>query len=118
MDEASGLCKFTCGVCQTPLMARIPTIRIYNFPETSGCVMVHERPVKCPKCDARYVAIFQSISGDGKIQFGWRQVPDTKQPSTAMTDLTGNMEVDQVRKRIQEERQKHEQTGTDGKRIQ
>lgn len=105
MDDAkAAICKFNCMRCQTPIMARIPSMRIYNFPEMSGCIMSHERQTKCPQCQTSYVPIIQSVSGGGQLQFGWREVSlgQVMDPRTT-NNLTGNMAMQATRKQEKKE---------------
>lgn len=103
MNEfAEQMCRFTCAGCQTEMMGKIPAMRIYNFPESSGCVMSHERPSKCPGCGAIYAPIIQSISSNGMMTFGWRRVSqqDTRE-LTGMHGLTGNMDLLSLQREIE-----------------
>lgn len=110
-----GMCRFTCATCKSPVLARIPAIRIYNFPEVSGCTMSHERHTKCPKCDTAYVPIIQLITGDAKIQFGWRVVTKQQMKDTSsMTSLTENLPTQQQIKQHLIEEEKTTDDGDDG----
>jgi hypothetical protein len=121
-----GMCRFTCANCKASVLARIPAIRIYNFPEVSGCSMSHERHTKCPKCDTAYVPIIQLITGDAKIQFGWRVVTKQQKDGTSMTSLTATLPTQaEIKHHIIEEKikddegdEEDEPTGEPRKTIQ
>ncbi len=112
MNETSEqMCRFICGGCKTEMIGKIPALRIYNFPESSGAVMSHERYSKCPKCGAMYLPIIQAIAANGMMTFGWRQAP---KPNTielsGVNGLTENEEVmNAKRKMAEDERKRYEQ---------
>jgi len=66
--------QFKCGTCQNDMMARLPTMRVFNFPEASGVVMSHERMSKCPSCGTVYVPLIKSVKQTGEIELVWKAV--------------------------------------------
>ena len=111
----SAICTFKCMSCMTMIVSRIPTIRLYNFPEASGCVMGHERPTKCPKCHVGYVPIIKSISRDAKITFSWRQVAEEMQKDILPENSLNVSVLSRGNGKLttQEETKKHEDSGED-----
>ena len=77
--------QFNCGTCQEPMMARIPPFRVFNFPESSGVVMTHERVSKCPKCGTVYIPIIKNVKQGGELELVWKalSVPEIKAPTAA-----------------------------------
>lgn len=68
------MCQFKCGNCQSPMVARTPPMRVFNFPETSGVVVPHERMAKCPQCSTVYVPLVKEVTQDGRIQLVWKPI--------------------------------------------
>lgn len=81
------VCQFKCKNCQGQIASRLPTMRVFNFPESSGVVVAHERMAKCPKCDTLYVPLIGQVTSKGEIQFIWRPLP-----------TAGNTEVENLRR--------------------
>jgi len=76
--------QFPCANCQTPMMGRIPPIRVFNFMETSGLVLSHERMSKCPNCGTLYVPLIKGLSSDGHLELVFKaiQQPGAIKPPT------------------------------------
>jgi hypothetical protein len=66
--------QFKCGTCGNQMMARIPPMRVYNFPEVSGVVMSHERMSKCPNCQSVYVPLIKAVKPSGEIELVWKVI--------------------------------------------
>jgi hypothetical protein len=114
-NVSNAVCTFKCMSCETMIVARIPTIRLYNFPEASGCVMGHEKPIKCPKCQTGYVPIIKSISGDAKITFGWRAITAEEQKEVIPENSLNVSVLSKGNGRLitQEETKKHEDSDSE-----
>ena len=70
--------QFKCGTCQNDMMARLPTMRVFNFPECSGVVMSHERMSKCPQCGTVYIPLLKGVSPTGQMETGLESCADTR----------------------------------------
>lgn len=73
------MCQFGCSTCNSVVVARIPAMRVYNFPEVSGVVVGHERLQKCPKCQTMYVPLIKGVDNNGKIEWVWKPLPQQQQ---------------------------------------
>ncbi len=87
IEETSmvSMCSFKCGNCQSAMVARAPVMRVFNFPETSGVIVPHERMAKCPTCFTIYVPLVKEVSQDGKIQLVWKPITTKEQAVAAAT---------------------------------
>lgn len=68
------VCQFNCGQCSKPMAARMPAMRVYNFPEVSGVTLAHERVAKCAECGATYIPLIKGVTKEGVIELAWKIV--------------------------------------------
>lgn len=70
------MAQFNCASCGKPMAARIPNLRVFNFPESSGVVMAHERIAKCPHCSMIYIPLISGLGKQNEIQIAWKPIGD------------------------------------------
>lgn len=61
-----------CGQCKKPFDGPLPHGEIQNFTKYSYFISVHERPTRCPHCDACHRPVLTHVNG---AAFAWALVP-------------------------------------------
>lgn len=74
-ESLVAMCQFKCGNCENQMVARVPPMRVFNFPESSGVIIAHERMAKCPNCGTVYVPLVGKVTEKGEIQLVWKPIP-------------------------------------------
>lgn len=81
------MAQFNCGSCAKPMAARLPNLRVFNFPESSGVIMAHERIAKCPHCGMIYLPLIGGLGKNNEIQVAWKPIGERDQSQTLSPDV-------------------------------
>jgi predicted RNA-binding Zn-ribbon protein involved in translation (DUF1610 family) len=68
------MAQFQCATCKNVMVSRVPAFRVFNFPESSGVIMAHERMAKCPNCGTVYIPLIGNVGKQGEIELVWKPI--------------------------------------------
>lgn len=66
---------FECVQCHGPVKGQQPILRIFNAPDVSTLISIHNKLFKCPGCGLGYVCLLgPNLDPEGKLVFMWQPV--------------------------------------------
>lgn len=66
---------FKCTGCQEHVQTKMPSIRWWNFEQSSGVVLVHDRPTMCLECRRLYLPVITGVeTATMEIKIEWKEV--------------------------------------------